>query len=175
MKAITWKPGLRLVFAVFAGAAALPQAFAEPLAAGIQADKVVILKKERKLILYSKGQELKRYSIALGGDPNGPKTQQGDHKTPEGNYVLDRRNPKSRFYRSIHISYPRQEQVAAAQRRGVSPGGDVFIHGLPNGFGALGRLHLARDWTDGCIAVTNEEIDEIWRAVPDGTPIEIRP
>lgn len=175
MKAITWKPGLRLVFAVFAGAVAVPQVIAEPLAAGIQADKVVVLKKERKLILYSKRQELKRYSIALGGDPSGPKTQQGDHKTPEGNYVLDRRNPKSRFYRSIHISYPRPDQVAAARKSRVSPGGDVFIHGLPNGFGALGRLHLARDWTDGCIAVTNEEIDEIWRAVPNGTPIEIRP
>ena len=175
MRSISWKPGLRLVFAICAGAAAVPQAIAEPLAAGVHADKVVVLKKERKLILYSKGQELKRFSVALGADPNGPKAKQGDHKTPEGNYVLDRRNSRSRFYRSIHISYPRPDQMAAARKRGASPGGDVFIHGLPNGFGSLGRLHLARDWTDGCIAVTNEEMDEIWRAVPDGTLIEIRP
>ncbi len=118
---------------------------------------------------------IKTYKVALGGDPVGPKARQGDHKTPEGAYVLDARNPHSQFYKSIHISYPGEHDRAIARRDRVSPGGDVFIHGLPNGYGAIGAAHRLRDWTDGCIAVTNEEIDEIWKAVPDGTPIEIRP
>jgi murein L,D-transpeptidase YafK len=139
------------------------------------ADAVIVLKKEHKLILLSRGSVLKSYKIALGGDPVGPKTRQGDHKTPEGQYVLDRRNLHSRFYRSIHISYPGKRDVAQARALGVSPGGDVYIHGLPNGYRWVGSGHRLMDWTDGCIAVTNEEMDEIWRAVPDGTPIEIRP
>lgn len=126
-------------------------------------------------MLMRQGKELKSYKIALGRNPIGHKIQEGDHKTPEGNYLLDRRNAKSRFYRSIHISYPDEKDRAHAAKLGVSPGGDVFIHGLPNGFGWLGKLHLAMDWTDGCIAVTDEEMDEIWQAVPDGTPIEIKP
>jgi murein L,D-transpeptidase YafK len=113
--------------------------------------------------------------VALGGDPIGPKTRQGDHKTPEGVYVLDFRNAHSQFYKSIHISYPSEHDRVLARQKGVSPGGDVFVHGLPNGYGAIGAAHRLRDWTDGCIAVTNEEIDEIWKAVPDGTQIEIRP
>jgi murein L,D-transpeptidase YafK len=88
---------------------------------------------------------------------------------------LDSRNPHSKFYKSIHISYPSAQDRAAAKRSGVSPGGDVYIHGLPNGYGAIGAAHRLRDWTDGCIAVTDEEMDEIWKAVPDGTKIEIRP
>jgi murein L,D-transpeptidase YafK len=113
--------------------------------------------------------------VALGGTPVGAKEQQGDHKTPEGRYILDRRNAKSRFYKSIHVSYPNEQDKERAARRGVSPGGDIMIHGLPNGFGWLGATHRAQDWTDGCVAVTNQEIDEIWELVPDGTPIEIRP
>jgi murein L,D-transpeptidase YafK len=101
--------------------------------------------------------------------------RQGDHKTPEGIYILDRRNPRSQFYKSIHISYPSQQDRARAKTQGVSPGGDIYLHGLPNGYGWIGQGHRLKDWTDGCIAVTNEEIDEIWRTVPDGTPIEIRP
>ena len=118
---------------------------------------------------------MKVYKVALGGDPVGPKTKQGDHKTPEGVYVLDFRNAHSQFYKSIHISYPSQRDRAVARRKGISPGGDVFVHGLPNGFGAVGAAHRLKDWTDGCIAVTNQEMDEIWQAVPDGTEIEIRP
>jgi len=115
------------------------------------------------------------YNVALGGEPVGPKTRQGDHKTPEGKYVLDHRNIHSQFYRSIHITYPNSRDVAQAKKMGVSPGGDVFIHGLPNRYGWVGKGHRLKDWTDGCIAVTNEEMDEIWMAVPDGTPIEIEP
>jgi murein L,D-transpeptidase YafK len=150
-------------------------AWANPGSAALRADKVVVLKANRTLILSRNGSILKSYKIALGGNPLGPKTRQGDGRTPEGNYILDRRNAKSQFHRSIHISYPSAQDRARARNLGVNPGGDIFVHGLPNGYGAIGRLHLARDWTNGCIAVTNEEIDEIWKLVPDGTPIEIRP
>jgi murein L,D-transpeptidase YafK len=139
------------------------------------ADRVIVLKKERILRLESHGREIKTYKVALGGDPIGPKTRQGDHKTPEGIYVLDFRNAHSKFYKAIHISYPSARDRAAAREQGVSPGGDVFLHGLPNGYGFVGGAHRLKDWTDGCIAVTNAEIDEIWAAVADGTPIEIRP
>lgn len=141
----------------------------------LHADKVVVLKKERTLQLLSQGKVIKTYKVALGGDPEGPKTRQGDHKTPEGLYVLDSRNAHSQFYKALHISYPRARDRAAARQKRVSPGGDVFVHGLPNGYGWVGSGHRAKDWTDGCIAVTDEEIDEIWLAVADGTLIEIRP
>jgi murein L,D-transpeptidase YafK len=138
-------------------------------------DHVVVLKKERTLELLSRGEVIKTYRVALGGEPVGPKTRQGDHRTPEGLYVLDFRNAHSQFYKSIHISYPSEHDRAVARHEGVSPGGDVFVHGLPNGYGAIGAAHRLKDWTDGCIAVTDEEIDEIWKAVPDGTKIEIKP
>lgn len=141
----------------------------------LRADRVVVLKKERTLQLIGAGRVIKTYKVALGGDPVGRKTQQGDHKTPEGIYLLDSRNAHSQFHRSIHISYPNARDRAAARQHGVSPGGDVFVHGLPNGYGWVGAGHRATDWTDGCIAVTNEGIEEIWSAVADGTPIEIRP
>jgi murein L,D-transpeptidase YafK len=141
----------------------------------LHADRVVVLKRERTLQLLNQGKVIKTYKVALGGDPVGAKTRQGDHKTPEGVYVLDSRNAHSQFYKSIHISYPSAHDRAAARAKGVSPGGDVFVHGLPNGYGWIGAGHRAKDWTDGCIAVTDQEIDEIWRAVGDGTPIEIRP
>ena len=149
--------------------------WAQTPAIPLRADRVVVLKKERSLELLSQGKVIKTYKVALGGDPIGPKTRQGDHKTPEGLYVVDSRNAHSQFYKAIHISYPNAHDRAAARRQGVSPGGDVFVHGLPNGYGWVGASHRLKDWTDGCIAVTNQEIDEIWAAVPDGTPIEIRP
>jgi murein L,D-transpeptidase YafK len=141
----------------------------------LRADRVVVLKKERTLELFSQGKVIKTYKVALGGDPVGPKTRQGDHKTPEGIYVLDFRNAHSQFYKAIHISYPNDRDRALARQKGAPPGGDVFVHGLPNGYGAVGAAHRLKDWTDGCIAVTDEEIDEIWKAVPDGTQIEIKP
>jgi murein L,D-transpeptidase YafK len=141
----------------------------------LYADHVLVLKKQRTLQLLHQGKVIKTYKIALGGDPIGPKTRQGDHKTPEGIYVLDSRNAHSHFYKSIHISYPNAQNRAAARKNGISPGGDIFVHGLPNGYGAIGAAHRLHDWTDGCIAVTDDEMDEIWRMVRDGTPIEIQP
>jgi len=121
------------------------------------------------------GQVLKTYKIALGGEPVGAKTMQGDHRTPEGDYVINSRNTHSQFHRSLHISYPNAADRERARKLGVAPGGDVYIHGLPNGYGFIGAAHRARDWTDGCIAVTDQEIEEIWKLVDDGTPVEIRP
>jgi murein L,D-transpeptidase YafK len=150
-------------------------AVAQTSYSGPHADRVVVLKRERTLQMWNHGKIIKTYKVALGGNPVGAKTQRGDHKTPEGIYVLDSRNAHSEFYKSLHISYPNARDRAAARARGVAPGGDVFVHGLPNGYRAVGAAHRLRDWTDGCIAVTDEEIDEIWAAVSVGTPIEIRP
>lgn len=121
------------------------------------------------------GQVLKTYKVALGGEPVGAKTKQGDHRTPEGDYVIDSRNAHSQFHRSLHVSYPSAADRERARRLGVLPGGNIYIHGLPNGYGFVGDAHRARDWTDGCIAVTDREIEEIWKLVDDGTRVEIRP
>ena len=160
-----------VIILALASAVALP-ARTHPLD---QADLVVVTKSERKLVLMKSGKVLKTYSVALGGSPTGAKEREGDHRTPEGTYVLDSRNAKSRFYRSLHISSPNAEDRAHAQKLRVAAGGDVFIHGLPNGYGYIGAAHRLHDWTDGCIAVTNSEMDEIWRLVPNGTRIEIKP
>jgi murein L,D-transpeptidase YafK len=141
----------------------------------MHADQVIVVKGQRTLTLLSHGKVLRTYKVSLGGSSVGAKEQQGDHKTPEGHYILDHRNAKSRFYKSIHVSYPNEHDKQRAAQQGVSAGGDIMTHGLPNGFGWLGATHRALDWTDGCIAVTNAEMDEIWELVPDGTPIEIRP
>jgi murein L,D-transpeptidase YafK len=146
-----------------------------PLPLGTKADSVLVLKGERKLILLRNNKKVKEYSIALGGNPTGKKIMEGDERTPEGSYKLDYRNPNSIAHLSIHISYPDQNDISQARAKGVSPGGVVMIHGLPKGFGYLGRLHRLLDWTDGCIGVTNPEMEEIWRCVPGGAPIEIRP
>lgn len=144
-----------------------------PLAEGTVADRVVVHKADRRLELYQGDRLLRSYRISLGREPQGPKRREGDLRTPEGSYLIDYRNPQSAFHRALHISYPRRDQVAAARSRGVPPGGLIMIHGLPNGAGFIGRLHLLSDWTLGCIAVTNDEIEEIWRVVPDGTRIHI--
>jgi murein L,D-transpeptidase YafK len=142
---------------------------------GFIADEVVIYKADRTLVLMKDGQVAKIYPISLGRSPQGAKTRQGDGKTPEGCFTIDYRNPQSRYHLSLHISYPDSLARAQADSLGCSPGGDIMIHGLPNGLGAIGRLHLMRDWTNGCIAVTNAEIEEIWDACPDGTPVRIEP
>lgn len=139
-------------------------------------EKVLVEKGERRLqLLDASGAVLKSYTIALGGDPLGHKQREGDGRTPEGRYTIDWRNPQSAYHLSLHISYPDQDDTRRANERGEDPGGMIMIHGMRNGLGWLGFLHQYVDWTDGCIAVTNAEMDEIWRLVPNGTPIEIRP
>jgi murein L,D-transpeptidase YafK len=145
----------------------------EPLPHGARADKVVVRKSERRLMLMKDGRVLKQYRIALGRNPVGHKTEEGDGRTPEGFYRIDGRNAKSGYRLSLHISYPDESDRAQARERGVSPGGDIMIHGMKNGLGWVGPLHLLIDWTNGCIAVTDAEIEEIWRAVPNGIAIEI--
>jgi tetratricopeptide (TPR) repeat protein len=138
-------------------------------------DRILIEKKARRLMLISKGEVLKTYKIALGGNPDGPKERQGDNKTPEGTYVIDSRNKDSRYHLSLHISYPNERDKKRAKVLGVSPGGDIMIHGIKNGFSWVGDSHTEVDWTKGCIAVTDEEIEEIEKVAPKGTIVEIRP
>jgi murein L,D-transpeptidase YafK len=141
-----------------------------------QADKIIVFKSERKLQLLRAGKVIREYHISLGLQPVGKKTQQGDYKTPEGNYVIDGRNRYSQYHRALHISYPNAADRAAAAKLGVNPGGDVMIHGLPNSYQPkLPRGAIMTDWTWGCIALTDVELDEIWDLVPNGTPVEIRP
>jgi murein L,D-transpeptidase YafK len=146
-----------------------------PLPAGTIASRIFIDKSERTLTLFRGEHELKTYKVALGRNPVGHKQQEGDGRTPEGRYQIVFHKRNSSFHRALRISYPNAEDIRSARERGVSPGGDIMIHGLPNGMGSLGSDHLLRDWTEGCIAVTNEEIEEIWRVVPDGTIVDITP
>ena len=135
-------------------------------------DQVVVSKTERTLTLYGQGKPLRTYQgIQLGDAPTGHKRFQGEERTPEGRYVIDYRNPQSRYYLSLHVSYPNADDRAFARARGRSPGGDIFIHGQPNGFPA----RVVGDWTDGCISLSNEEMEEMWEVVPNGTPIDILP
>jgi murein L,D-transpeptidase YafK len=138
-------------------------------------DRVIVNKAKRELLLMHAGIVVKSYRVALGRNPVGPKTRQGDGKTPEGVYSISRRNPASAFHRALRVSYPNSADRAQAKRLGVAPGGDIMIHGLPNGQGRIGKAHLQTDWTEGCVAVTNAEIEEIWGLVRDGTRVEINP
>jgi murein L,D-transpeptidase YafK len=140
-----------------------------------QADRIVVLKAKRILELKRGEAVLKTYSVALGGAPVGAKERQGDHKTPEGTYVIDSKNQHSQYHLALHVSYPSASDRERARKMGVDPGGDIMIHGLPPGYGWLGASHRRIDWTDGCIAVTNKEIEEIWGLVKVGTVGEIRP
>ncbi len=141
----------------------------------IKPDRHVVLKSERKLVLMRDDRVIKIYNVALGRYPEGAKERQGDAKTPEGTYTIDYKLTKSSFYRAIHISYPNASDVARARGRGENPGGKIMIHGLANNWTAKQIGHPWLDWTQGCIAVTNREMDEIWRLVDTGTPIEIHP
>lgn len=125
--------------------------------------------------LYRGGELIRSYPVSLGRTPRGPKQQAGDGRTPEGPYRLDYRKLDSSFHRALHISYPGKDDVAAAIVRGVDPGRLIMVHGMKNGLGWIGRAHRAVDWTDGCVAVTDREIEEIVSVVPDGTPITIEP
>jgi murein L,D-transpeptidase YafK len=174
---------LRLGGAAVALAAALAAPGAAPAAAGAprgdapaaKADKVVVLKGERRLYLLRDGRVLKSYRVALGKQPRGTKLHQGDGRTPEGRYELDRRNGASGYYRAIHVSYPNAADRARARALGQAAGDLIMIHGLPNERPDWGEEHWMYNWTAGCIAVTNREMDEIWASVDLGTPIEIRP
>jgi len=146
-----------------------------PAEAAPKVDRIVIEKAERRLSLLARGRTLKVYRVALGPSPVGDKTCQGDGRTPEGTYRISGRNAGSAYHRSLRVSYPDASDRAAARKAGCDPGGDIFIHGLPNGYGSIGAAHRLRDWTLGCIAVTSAEIDEIWALVADGTIVEIRP
>lgn len=138
-------------------------------------DSIVVYKSKRQLLVYSKGNLLKTYTIALGRQPDGAKQFEGDRKTPEGVYYINDKNPNSGWHKNLGISYPNQEDIKYARQLGKSPGGNIKIHGLRNKRGYIGKLHRWKDWTLGCIAVTNEEMDELYRAVVIGTKIEILP
>lgn len=144
------------------------------LAPVMQADRIVVSKADRRMYLLRGDGVLRAYDIAMGANRGaGPKQREGDERTPEGAYLIDWRNPRSVAHLSLHISYPDAADRARAAAAGHDPGGNIMIHGLPNGWGALGGLHRLLDWTDGCVAVTNAEMREIWSMVPNGTPIVI--
>lgn len=141
--------------------------------AEIKVDRVVVAKSERTMTLELDGEPIRTYPIALGARPAGHKQQEGDQRTPEGEYAIDARNPDSAYHLSLRISYPNETDRRRAAEKGVDPGGQIMIHGV--GGAMRGRLHPVINWTDGCVAVTDEEIEEIWRLVDVGTPIEIKP
>lgn len=140
-----------------------------------KADCIMIVKSTRTMTLMNGGKVLKTYKVALSAHPIGGKERLGDDKTPEGLYTVDWKNAQSKFHLALHVSYPNAADKERAKKLGVNPGGEIEIHGLGKAFGYLGALHRQVDWTAGCIAVTNEEIDEIWKLVAVGTPIEIKP
>ncbi len=139
------------------------------------ADQVIVEKGERKLHLMRDGEAFRTFDIALGIRPAGDKEYEGDFRTPEGNYVLDARNPNSEFFLSIHISYPDATDVAAARAKGLNPGGAIMIHGQPNVPTRSEAYYQTQDWTNGCIAVSNSDMIDIWLMTDHMTPIEILP
>ncbi len=136
-------------------------------------DRVVIEKSARRLTVFRDGEALRSYPVALGFAPQGDKARQGDGKTPEGVFRIDRRNPNSAFHLSLGIDYPQPDDIARARAGGYDPGGEIFIHGQPNRLSGLATIPY--DWTAGCIAVSDAVIEELWRVVPTGTSVEIRP
>lgn len=166
--------------AALAGITRLENPMANPtprqeLPADLHFDRLVVDKHTRLLTAYAQGEAVRQYRIALGWAPEGHKQVEGDGKTPEGTYFVDGKNPNSRYYKNLGVSYPNAEDQTAAAALDASPGGDIKIHGLPAGQEHLADTHWMRDWTAGCIAVSNEEIDELYARTPLGTPIEIRP
>lgn len=133
-----------------------------------------MVKSAHTMTLMARGQILKVYQVALGRR-SGAKDHQGDHKTPEGEYIIDQKNSQSRFHLALHLSYPNAADLKRARGEGLDPGGAIMIHGVEKHFAWLGSLQHLVDWTDGCIAVSNPEIEEVWRMVPVGTPVEIKP
>jgi murein L,D-transpeptidase YafK len=142
---------------------------------GTKIDRLVVTKSKRILEAYSDGKVIKRYEISLGGNPVGDKQFEGDKRTPEGNYIINDKNANSGYHKNLGISYPDANDVREAKKRNVSPGGQIKIHGLPNGYGFIGKFQRLTDWTAGCIALTDEEVDELYSNVKIGTPITILP
>jgi murein L,D-transpeptidase YafK len=140
-----------------------------------KADRIIVEKSARTMTLMQGGKVLKTYKVALSREPVGAKERTGDHRVPEGEYVIDSKNSHSRFHLALHISYPNPADRERARKLGVKPGGNIEIHGLDSKYAWVGSLQRQVDWTDRCIAVTNSEIEEIWPLVPVGTPVEIRP
>ncbi|MEP6603006.1 MAG: L,D-transpeptidase family protein [Spartobacteria bacterium] len=145
------------------------------LPASTQIDRIVVEKSARRLSIFRDGKMLKTYRVALGRNPTGPKEKEGDVKTPEGTYKIDNRNPNSAFHLALHISYPSEEDNARAAARGVTAGYDIMIHGIRNGMGWIGSFHRCKDWTAGCVALTDAEIEELWRITPVETVVDLRP
>lgn len=154
----------------------LPERFrSEANATTFSADSIVVEKARRTMTLYSQGAPVRIYFVALGKNPVGPKVSVGDNRTPEGLYHIAAHNPDSKYHLSLLVSYPNEADLAQAKARGVTTGGDIMVHGLPDRFASYGSAHRQWDWTKGCIAVTNAEIEEIWSAIPDGAAIQIKP
>lgn len=140
-----------------------------------KADTVLVIKSEKSLYLLHKGVPFATLPVTFGGQPKGHKQSRGDQRTPEGHYKLDYKNVNSKFYKSIHVSYPNADDKALARKLGLNPGGDIMIHGQANGWEWATAVVQLFSWTDGCIALSNEDMDQVWAAVDPGTPIEIRP
>lgn len=138
-------------------------------------DAVLVKKSEKKMYLLAEGKLIKEFNVVFGANPEHHKQKEGDERTPEGKYILDYKKENSSFYKAIHISYPNEDDKTHAEHLGVNPGGSIMVHGQKNGLGWLSWISQRFNWTDGCIAVTNKEIDEIWELVNEGTPIEIQP
>jgi len=149
--------------------------WAQQPAVSQKADSILILKKDHVMELMAGGKVIRTYKVALGQGGLAPKEREGDARTPEGHYTIDAKNAASHYHKALHVSYPDVGDRKRAAKLGVSPGGAIMIHGLPNGKGWVGAGHRLYDWTLGCIAVTDEEIDEVFELVPVGTPVEIRP
>jgi murein L,D-transpeptidase YafK len=147
----------------------------ERLSTGQKIDKIVVKKSERRMEVYSGGQLIKSYRISLGRNPKGGKEFEGDKRTPEGHYTINDKNPNSAYHKNLGVSYPNPGDIEEARKRNLNPGGDIKIHGIRNGFGFIGKFQRMLDWTAGCIALTNDEMDELYDRVDIGTPITIEP
>jgi murein L,D-transpeptidase YafK len=179
---MNWRPALYAISLLAAGVVAAAAAdfikvarhVPSPVPESQRADQLLVEKSKRRLTLLRHGNVLREYSVALGGAPVGDKRQEGDERTPDGLYLIDGKNAASAFHLALHISYPDADDRHEARYPGVAQGGDIMIHGLPNGLAMLGPMHRLLDWTDGCIAATNVEIEDIWARTEIGTRIEIR-
>ena len=169
------RPGFARRKALLLLSTAMPGLTSNPARAGCQADRLLVRKGQRVMCLMAGDVVLRTFPIALGGDPIGHNPRRGDRRTPEGRYLVDGRNPNSRFHLSLHLSYPNAEDRRRAVAAGLDPGGDIAIHGLPL-IAESDEMDPARfyeDWTDGCIAVGNRAIEELWGLIPDGFPVVI--